>query len=82
MLEKKIKKTLSNIEKIGWRFDNTYTKLPNHMLTRLAPIPVKAPEVVIFNHSLSSEIGLDFSNTSDEDLALFFSLFKVNTKKP
>ena len=60
-------------DKIGWRFDNTYTKLPNHMLTRLAPIPVKAPEVVIFNHSLSSEIGLDFSNTSDEDLALFFS---------
>ena len=55
MLEKKIKKTLSHIDKIGWRFDNTYAKLSNNMLSRLVPIPVKAPEVVIFNYSLSKE---------------------------
>ena len=68
MLEKKIKKTLSHIDKIGWRFDNTYAKLPNNMLSRLVPIPVKAPEVVIFNYSLSKEMGLDFSNINNEDL--------------
>ena len=73
MLEKKIKKTLSHIDKIGWRFDNTYAKLPNNMLSRLVPIPVKAPEVVIFNYSLSKEMGLDFSNINNEDLALIFS---------
>ena len=66
-------KSYSHIDKIGWLFDNTYTKLPDKMLSRLAPIPVKAPEVVIFNHSLSREMGLDFSNTSNEDLALIFS---------
>ena len=58
MLEKKIKKTLSHIDKIGWRFDNTYAKLPNNMLSRLVPIPVKAPEVVILNYSLSKEMDL------------------------
>ena len=59
--------------KIGWRFDNTYSKLPNTMLSKLAPIPVKAPKVVILNYSLSKELELDFSNTSNENLALMFS---------
>ena len=66
-------KITSKASAIGWRFDNTYTKLPDQMLSRLAPIPVKAPEVIIFNHSLSREMGLDFSTTSNEDLALIFS---------
>jgi len=61
------------ISKIGWRFDNTYSKLPNTMLSKLAPIPVKAPELVILNNSLSKELGLDFSNTSNKNLALIFS---------
>ena len=68
-----MKKSHSHIDKIGWRFDNTYTKLSDTMLSRLTPIPVKAPEVVVFNHSLSKEMGLDFSNTNNEDLALIFS---------
>ena len=59
--------------RIGWRFDNTYSKLPDTMLSKLAPIPVKAPKVIIINHSLSKELGLDFSNTSNENLALIFS---------
>ena len=59
--------------KIGWKFDNTYSKLPDTMLSKLAPIPVKAPKVVILNHSLSKELELDFSNTSNENLALMFA---------
>ena len=57
-------KIISEISKIGWRFDNTYSKLPNTMLSRLTPIPVKAPELVILNNSLSKELGLDFSTTN------------------
>jgi len=68
-----MKKLYSDINKVGWQFDNTYTKLPDNMFSNLDPIPVKAPEVVIFNHSLSKDMGLDFSNTSNEDLALVFS---------
>ena len=61
------------ISKIGWRFDNTYSKLPDTMLSKLTPIPVKAPKVVILNDSLSKELGLDFSNIENQDLSLIFS---------
>ena len=64
---------MSNNNKIGWRFDNTYSKLPNSMLTKLPPTPVKAPELVVLNHSLSKMLGLDFTNLSNENLASIFS---------
>ena len=64
---------MSYNNKIGWRFDNTYSKLPGNMLTKLAPTPVKAPELVIVNYSLSKDLGLDFSNISNENLASIFS---------
>ena len=58
---------------IGWKFNNTYSKLPKNLHSKLNPTPVKAPKKVLFNNSLSNEIGLDFSNVSVEDLALIFS---------
>ena len=61
------------ISKVGWRFDNTYSKLPNTMLSKLTPVPVKEPKIVILNYSLSNELGLDFSNVNDQDLSLIFS---------
>ena len=64
---------MSDNNKIGWRFDNTYSKLPGSMLTKLAPTPVKTPELVGLNHSLSKDLGLDFSNINDKNLASIFS---------
>ena len=64
---------MSYNNKIGWRFDNTYSKLPGSMLTKLAPTPVKAPELVFLNHALSKDLGLDFSNINDKNLASIFS---------
>ena len=49
------------MDKIGWHFDNTYARLPEIMLSRIAPIPVKKPKLIILNHNLSKELGLDFS---------------------
>ena len=66
-------KNTNKINSEGWRFDNTYSKLPEAMLSRLGPIPVKAPKIVILNIALSNKLGLDFSNTSNENLALIFS---------
>ena len=40
-------------KKIGWQFDNTYSKLPKNLISKLNPTPVKAPAVVLFNHFLS-----------------------------
>ena len=60
-------------KQIGWKFDNTYAKLPKSFLTKIKPTPVKNPETVIFNHDLSKEIGLDFSLINDKEIALIFS---------
>jgi len=64
---------MSNNNKIGWRFDNTYSKLPSSMLAKLPPTPVKDPELVILNRSLSKMLGLDFANLSNKNLASIFS---------
>ncbi len=60
-------------KQIGWKFDNTYAKLPKSLLTKIKPKPVKNPETVIFNHDLSKEIGLDFSLIDNKEIALLFS---------
>ena len=49
-------------KQIGWKFNNTYLKLPSQMLSKVKPTPVKDPETIIFNHDLSKEIDLDFEN--------------------
>ncbi len=58
---------------VGWKFDNTYSKLPKSLLTKLGPHPVKAPILKLFNQTLSEEIGLDFSEISENEIALIFS---------
>ena len=58
---------------IGWRFDNTYAKLPNDFLVKQAPIPVKSPELIILNKSLSKNLNLDFTNIAEENLSQLFS---------
>jgi len=55
--------------KIGWRFDNTYISLPEVMLSRLSPVPVKSPKLIILNDTLSKELGLNFSSIRSEELA-------------
>lgn len=40
-------------------FDNSYARLPDHFYARLDPTPVRAPELIILNHGLAEELGLD-----------------------
>ena len=58
---------------IGWHFDNSYVRLPKIMSSKLLPVPVSKPELIIINYELSKELGLDFSNISQEQLSLIFS---------
>ena len=60
-------------KQIGWKFDNTYAKLPASFLTKTNPSPVKNPETVIFNNDLSKKIGLNFSKIDNEEIAQIFS---------
>lgn len=43
----------------GWRFDNSYARLPDPLFAREAPTAVSAPRVVILNEPLVAELGLD-----------------------
>ena len=58
---------------IGWRFDNTYSKLPESFLSNTSPTPVKSPELIILNKNLVEELGLNFSNINNKNLSLLFS---------
>jgi len=64
---------ISEISKIGWRFDNSYARLPEMMLSRLTPVSVQTPKLVILNHTLSEKLGLDFSTLTDEHIASIFA---------
>jgi uncharacterized protein YdiU (UPF0061 family) len=57
----------------GWRFDNTYSKLPECFLSNTSPTPVKSPELIILNDSLVEDLGLNFSELNKENLSKLFS---------
>ena len=58
---------------IGWRFDNTYSKLPDPFISNISPVPVKSPELIILNDNLSKQLGLNFSLISKKELSNLFS---------
>ncbi|MAD13812.1 MAG: hypothetical protein CMI99_02540 [Pelagibacteraceae bacterium] len=61
------------IKNLGFNFDNTYADLPEIMATKLSPIAVKKPKLVILNKILAKSLGLDLSKISDEQNAEIFS---------
>ena len=58
---------------IGWCFDNTYSRLPDPFKEEINPVPVKNPEIVILNKTLSKELDLDFSNLNEKKISELFS---------
>jgi len=56
----------------GWKFDNSYTRLPEAFFARVNPIPVRTPKLVIFNRSLAQFLGLNpDASEGDEGAAVF-----------
>jgi uncharacterized protein YdiU (UPF0061 family) len=45
--------------KAGWKFDNSYARLPEAFYVRLNPVPVRQPKLVVFNEALAQFLGLD-----------------------
>ncbi|MDA8537385.1 YdiU family protein [Candidatus Pelagibacter bacterium] len=58
---------------IGWRFDNTYSKLPKSFLSDTSPIPVESPQLIILNDNLTEVLGLNFSELNENDLSKLLS---------
>lgn len=55
--------------KKGWRLDNSYSELPEKFYSRVRPVPVSSPQLVILNTNLAESLGLDIEwLKSDEGL--------------
>jgi serine/tyrosine/threonine adenylyltransferase len=58
---------------VGWRFDNTYSRLPEVLFVPVNPATVRAPRVTILNHRLADELGLNLGAMSPEVIAALFA---------
>lgn len=54
-------------------FDSTYLSLPDHFYARQTAAPAPAPELIVFNHDLATDLGLDTARMSAQDAAEIFS---------
>ena len=56
----------------GWNFDNSYARLPESFFSRLDPVPVRSPGLVVFNRPLAASLGLNSEALqSDSGAAVF-----------
>jgi len=59
------------IHRAGWRFDNSYTRLPEPLFSRERPTAVSDPALVVVNAPLAAELGLDPDLLRDEGAGVF-----------
>lgn len=57
----------------GWKFDNSYAQLPEAFYVRLNPVPVRKPNMVIFNTALAQFLGLNPDALKGDEGAAVFS---------
>lgn len=62
-----------NKKEIGWRFDNSYARLPKIMFSNQKPALVKVPKLVLLNEALAKSLALDFSMLSKKEKAELLS---------
>src|SRR3954463_10712544 len=60
-------------DSVGWRFDNTYARLPDVLFNPANPVAVREPKVAILNHGLADELGLDLGAIPPETAAALFA---------
>jgi len=60
-----------------FRFDNSYSQLPERFYQRVQPTPVQHPKLIQFNEALSNELKMANAKLSPYDLAEFFSGNKI-----
>ncbi len=58
---------------IGWQFDNSYAGLPQVFYAKLDPVPVSSPHLIILNHTLANELGLNFGVISDRGAVMMLT---------
>ena len=58
---------------VGWKFDNTYARLPEAFFAPATPATLKEPRVTILNHGLAQELGLNLQALSPQQAAALFA---------
>ncbi len=53
--------------KSGWSLESSYGLLPNVFFTRQNPTPVRAPKLIILQHSLAASLGLNAAYLNSEE---------------
>jgi uncharacterized protein YdiU (UPF0061 family) len=57
----------------GWKFDNSYARLPGGFYSRVHPTPVAEPRLVVFNQPLAQLLGLDAETLTGMNGAAIFA---------
>ena len=58
---------------VGWRFDNSYARLPELLYSRATALRFPGPRLIRLNSSLADDLGLDFQGMDESSLARIFS---------
>lgn len=61
--------TLRQNVQTGWNFDNSYLRLPGIFFSRVNPVPVREPQLVLQNSRLAEALGLDTETISADALS-------------
>ena len=62
-----------NQANIGWNFDNSYARLPEVLFSRLNPVSVRAPKLILLNNFLAKNLKLNFTDLTDKEIAELLS---------
>ena len=60
-----------SIADAGWRFDNSYARLPDTLFTPATATLVRSPAIVVLNRPLAADLGLDAEVLGAEGAAVF-----------
>jgi uncharacterized protein YdiU (UPF0061 family) len=56
-----------------WQLENSYIDLPEQFFTKINPVPVSSPKLLLFNDELSKSLGIDLDLDDEVMLANLFS---------
>ena len=56
-----------------WQLENSYSDLPEQFFTKVNPVPVSNPKLLIFNEELAKSLGIELDLNDKAMLANLFS---------
>src|SRR5689334_11437410 len=65
--------SVADADAVGWRFENTYARLPDPLHVPASPARVREPRVSVLNHRLAGGLGLDLGALSPDAAAALFA---------